>query len=121
MPTAELQLINTPAKLVGSEGQGVRKISSLFNITRIHNSLCAISHLRRALDLAQDYSLKRMAFGRQLIDHPLHKKTLDDLESQFKKIFALTFYVAHLLGRSECGTATELENNLLRVLTPIVK
>lgn len=121
MPTAELQLINTPAKLVGSEGQGVRKISSLFNITRIHNSLCAISHLRRALDLAQDFSLRRMAFGRRLIDHPLHKKTLDDLESQFKKIFALTFYVAHLLGRSECGTATELENNLLRALTPIVK
>lgn len=121
MPTAELKLCNTPAQLVGDEGGGVKKISSLFNISRIHNSLCAVSHLRRALDLAQDYSRKRKAFGKYLIDHPLHKKTLDDLEVSFQKSFSLTFYVAHLLGRSECGTATESENILLRSLTPIAK
>jgi putative acyl-CoA dehydrogenase len=121
MPTAELKLIGTPARLVGGEGHGVRKISSLFNITRVYNSICAIGHMRRALDLAQSYSRKRKVFGKYLIDHALHKFNLDRLEQEFCKSFDLTFYVAHLLGKDECGTATESERILLRSLTPIVK
>lgn len=121
LPTAELRLTGTPAKLVGGEGSGVRKISSLFNITRVYNSICAIGHLRRALDLAQSYSRVREAFGRKLVDHPLHAATLARLEDEFRKCLDLTFYVAHLLGKDECGTASENERVVLRALTPIVK
>lgn len=121
LPTAELRLRGTPARLVGDEGSGVRKISSLFNITRVYNSICAIGHYRRALDLAQSYSRVREAFGRKLIDHPLHAVTLAGLEDEFRKCLDLTFYVAHLLGKDECGTASEDEKILLRALTPIVK
>jgi putative acyl-CoA dehydrogenase len=121
MPTAELQLIGTPARLVGGEGQGVRKISSLFNITRVYNSICALGHMRRALDLAQSYSSKRKVFGKRLMDHALHKSNLERLELEFRKSFDLTFYVAHLLGKDECGTASEAERILLRALTPVVK
>lgn len=121
LPTAELRLAGTPARLVGGEGHGVRKISSLFNITRVYNAICAIGHWRRALDLAWSYSGKRQAFGKKLIDHPLHRSTLDEQERLFKKAFDLTFYVAHLLGRDEVGVATESERVLLRALTPIAK
>lgn len=121
LPTAELQLKDLPARLVGGEGGGVRKISSLFNVTRVYNAICAIGHWRRALDLAWSYSEKRQAFGKKLIDLPLHRGTLEEQERQFKKAFDLTFYVAHLLGRDETGVATESEKILLRALTPIVK
>ncbi|MES2964647.1 MAG: acyl-CoA dehydrogenase family protein [Bdellovibrionota bacterium] len=121
LATAELHLRGTPAKLVGSEGGGVRKISSLFNITRVYNSVCATGHFRRALDLAQSYSRVREAFGRRLVDHPLHAATLEHLEDEYAKCLELSFYVAHLLGKDECGTASEDERILLRALTPIVK
>ncbi len=121
LPTAELRLNGLPARLVGGEGHGVRKISSLFNITRVYNSVCSIGHLRRALDLAQSYSRVRVAFGKPIIEHPLHKQTLDVVESSFRRAFELTFRVAHLLGRDETGTATERERLLLRALTPISK
>lgn len=121
LPTAELRLNGTPAKLVGDEGGGVRKISSLFNITRVYNSVCSVAHLRRALDLAQSYAQVREAFGRKLVDQPLHRATLNDLEAQFKRCFDLTFFVAHLLGKYECGTASAHESVLLRALTPITK
>ncbi|MBX2989391.1 MAG: acyl-CoA dehydrogenase family protein [Bdellovibrionaceae bacterium] len=121
LPTAELQLTGTPARLVGGEGNGVKKISSLFNITRVYNSICAIGHARRALDLAWSYSWVRKAFGKKLVDHPLHRETLESLEKDFAKSFRLTFFVAHLLGRDECGTASDSERTLLRALTPIVK
>jgi putative acyl-CoA dehydrogenase len=121
LPTAELRLNETPAKLVGDEGGGIRKISSLFNITRVYNSVCSIGHLRRALDLAQSYSRVRVAFGKPLIEHPLHQATLQAVEDAFEKAFDLTFFVAHLLGKDEVGTATERERLLLRTLTPISK
>ena len=121
LPTAELLLKDTPAKLVGDIGGGVRKMSSLFNITRVYNAVCATAHMRRALDLAQSYSRKRSAFGKLLVDHPLHRTTLAELEGEFEKCFEFTFYVASLLGKSECGTANEEERLLLRALTPILK
>lgn len=121
LPTAELKLHGAPATLLGDEGNGVKKISSLLNITRIYNSICAISHMRRALDLAQDYSRKRKAFGDVLINLPLHKFTLDSLEKTFQTCFDLTFYVVGLLGKEEAGVANESEKILLRTLTPLVK
>lgn len=121
LPTAELELKGTPAQMVGDQGNGVKKISALFNITRVYNSICATSHMRRALDLAQDYSRKRQAFGKPLNQHILHKDLLDHLENEWSRCFTLTFRVAHLLGKDECGTATEDEKRLLRALTPVAK
>lgn len=121
LPTAELTLHETPARLIGGEGDGVKKIASVLNITRVYNSICALGHSRRALDLAWDYAKKRKAFGAAIIDHPLHKLTLQRLEDDFKKCFDLTFFVVGLLGKEECGTATELDKKLLRALTPILK
>lgn len=121
LPTAELRLNGQPARLVGGEGNGVRKIASLFNITRVYNSVCSIGHLRRALDLAQSYSRERIAFGKPIIEHPLHAATLAAVEESFTRTFDLTFLVAHLLGKDETGTATDRERLLLRALTPISK
>jgi len=121
LPTAELSLQGTPAKLVGGPGDGVKKIASLFNVTRVYNAICALGQMRRALDLAQSYARKRKAFGKYLIDHPLHALTLKDLETEFAKSFKLCFFVAELLGKDECKTASENERLLLRALTPILK
>ena len=121
LPTAELSLNGAKATLVGPANEGVKRIASVLNITRLYNSICAIGHMRRALDLAQNYATKRKAFGAYLIDHALHRKTLDDLENEFQNCFKLTFYVVELLGKEEVGLATEEEKKTLRALTPIVK
>ncbi|MFZ3231180.1 MAG: acyl-CoA dehydrogenase family protein [Pseudobdellovibrio sp.] len=121
LPTAELTLHGTPAKLIGKLGEGIKTIATVLNITRVYNSICALGHMRRGLDLAFDYALKRQAFGMRLIDLPLHKKTLDDLELEFKKCFAFTFFVVELLGKEEAKVSTDSEKKLLRALTPLVK
>lgn len=121
LPTAELSLLGTPARLIGQIGEGVKRIANVLNITRIYNSICAVGHMRRALDLAQDYSGKRRAFGKLLKDHPLHKMTLDSLETDFRRCLALSFFVVDLLGKEEVGEASASEKILLRTLTPILK
>ncbi|BBM84728.1 acyl-CoA dehydrogenase family protein [Candidatus Uabimicrobium amorphum] len=121
LPTAELSLHQTPAQMVGDLGHGVRKIASMLNITRLYNSITALGHMRRCLALAIDYAGKRKAFGKYLIDHPLHYRTLCELQTEFTGCFHLIFFLIELLGKSETNTATAEEDKLLRTLTPIAK
>lgn len=121
LPTAELTLDNAQAILVGGMGDGVKKISSLFNITRIYNACCAVGYMRRALALARDYANKRVAFGRPLSQHGLHLETLAHMHLEFTGAFHLVFHAIELLGKDEVGTATEREHSLLRLLTPLAK
>lgn len=121
LPTAELTLNGVPATLVGGEGKGVKTIATLFNITRLYNSCCAVGYMRRGISLAIDYSKKRMAFGKTIINHGLHAETLADLQVRFEASFLMTFHSTHLLGKEEMKTATEVESGTLRLLIPLVK
>lgn len=122
LPTAELRLAGTEAILVGSPGEGVKNIATLFNVTRIDNTCAAVSTSRRILALAKDYAQKRFAFGKHLKDHPLHIKTLSDCSLEFYGSFTLAFYVSRLLGIEECDPERRAEvAPVLRLLTPIAK
>jgi alkylation response protein AidB-like acyl-CoA dehydrogenase len=121
LPTAELSLEGTPAWLVGEEGRGVRTIATLFNITRIYNACASVAGMRRAIALSRDYATRRVAFGRPLSEHPLHVETLAEMQVEMEAAFHLVFRAVELLGRVECGEATEREAALLRLLTPVVK
>jgi putative acyl-CoA dehydrogenase len=121
LPTAELTLAGTPARLVGGAGDGIRKISTLFNITRVYNTVAAVAGMRRAIALATDYAKRRIAFGKPLIEQPLHVETLAEISVRFRACFMLAFRVVELLGKEECGEATESELQLLRLLTPVAK
>ncbi|HEX6630491.1 MAG TPA: acyl-CoA dehydrogenase family protein, partial [Gemmatimonadaceae bacterium] len=76
LPTAELTLIDAPARLVGGPGHGVRRSATVLNVTRLYKAVCAVANMRRALALAADYATRRVAFGRPLAEHPLHVETL---------------------------------------------
>ncbi len=121
LPTAELTLDGAPARLVGGAGEGVRKIATLFNITRVYNTVAAVAGMRRAIALASDYARRRRAFGKSLIEHPLHVETLADMQLELRAAFLLGFRVVELLGREECGEGTESESQLLRLLIPVAK
>jgi len=121
LPTAELTLDGAPAHLIGGIGQGVRKISSLFNITRVYNAVAAVAGMRRAVALASDYATRRVAFGKPLVEHPLHAATLAAMELEWRAGFHLAFHVVELLGKQECGNATQDELARLRLLIPVAK
>ncbi|HLT21946.1 MAG TPA: acyl-CoA dehydrogenase family protein, partial [Bacteriovoracaceae bacterium] len=121
LPTAELTLSGTPATLVGEAGKGIKTISTLFNITRLYNACCAVGYMRRGLALSIDYSKKRVAFGRPIIEHGLHVQTLSELQILFEASLQMTFHSAVLLGKVELNKATEVEAGVLRLLIPLVK
>jgi acyl-CoA dehydrogenase len=121
LPTAELTLDGAPATRLGEPGHGVRNISTMLNVTRFYNAVASASGMARATWLAFDYAGRREAFGKRLIDHPLHRRTLDWLEAETAGALSMCMEVAALLGRDEAGTATEDERRRLRGLVPIAK
>ncbi len=121
LPTAELTLEGTPAVPVGELANGVRAISTVLNITRTWNSVAALAYMRRGLALARAYAKLRRAFGRPLAEQPLHADTLAALQAEFEAAFHLAFFVVELLGRSESGRASDEEQALLRLMTPLAK
>lgn len=122
LPTAELQLDRAVARPVTDElRHGTRHLAPMLSVTRTWNAITATAYLRRGLALARDYAQKREAFGDVIIEHPLHRETLADLQAQHEGMLHLSFRLAELLGRRETGTADENDRALFRLLTPIAK
>ena len=71
LPTSELILEGMNATKLSDEGAGVRAIADMLNITRLHNSISAISAMRRVLALARDFANRRVAFGKKINQLPL--------------------------------------------------
>ncbi|KAG0308683.1 hypothetical protein BGZ99_001084 [Dissophora globulifera] len=126
VPTAELQLEGMIAQQVGQTYKGVKNISAILNITRMHCSMNCTSAMQGFVLQAKEYARRRMVFGMLLKDLPLHLATLANMELQYRATSQFTLYLVAMLGRIEA-----LDNNLpevrdhdiplLRLLTPILK
>jgi len=121
LPTAELTLAGAYATPVGSVDGGLKKIAGMLNVTRMHNAISSAAGMRRGVELAVAYARVRHAFGRPLIDLPLHRATLADLAVEAEAAFALAVRGMELLGRMEHGVASEPEQRALRALVPTIK
>ncbi|KAK4152914.1 acyl-CoA dehydrogenase/oxidase [Chaetomidium leptoderma] len=106
LPTAELELKNMRAWLIGKEGHGIREISTMLNITRVHTTVSSVGYLGRALAIARGFAAVREAgLGRgrrlPLSAHPLHMRTLANLTTDYHGLMLLVYYTVSLLGLDE--------------------
>ena len=121
LPTAELLLEGARALPVAGLSGGVKNISTMLNVTRLWNAVCASAGMARALALARDYARRREVLGAPLLARPLHAETLAGMEAEREGAFLLAFRVAELLGLREAGEASEESLLALRALTPLAK
>lgn len=143
VPTAEAVLRGCRAVQLSPPARGVPAIAPMVNVTRVHNAVGAAAGMRRMQQLARAHARARRAFGRPLAQHPLHVRTLAEMEVQTRAATLLALEAAWLLGRVECGAHSgavaawrarpaaqlpQLANVsdddaalLLRLLTPVVK
>ncbi|KAF9096899.1 hypothetical protein BGX29_000356 [Mortierella sp. GBA35] len=126
LPTAELELDGMVGQLVGQKYKGVKNISSILNITRIHCGLNCTSTMQALLLRSKEYARRREVFGALLKEQPLHLATLANMELQYRATCQFTFYCVGLLGRTETidNNLPEIRDRdlpLLRLLTPILK
>jgi acyl-CoA dehydrogenase len=121
VPTAELTLDGVAAIPVVGTRDGIKNITPVLGVARMWNAIAAVAGMRRAMALIDDYAKKRVVFGAPLADKPLHVDTVTTLDAEFHGAFLLVFRVVELLGKEEAGTATEHDEALRRLLTPLAK
>ncbi|KAK6520278.1 hypothetical protein TWF506_000556 [Arthrobotrys conoides] len=131
LPTAELELKDMKGYLVGEEGKGVKYISTMLNITRVHNAVSSVSFWRRGLAIVKAFAKVRKTQNKELWKNPLHLSGLAKMEVQFRANMQLTYFTVALLGFDEQGMpekrAAWMPKDgkeaalMLRVLTPLVK
>jgi hypothetical protein len=112
-------LTNTEGKLVGKEFEGFKIMAEMLNLSRLYNSIAALSCSRRALAEAYTFVLQRESFGKKAIEHTLIKDKLLELGSLHVANFYLTWRAIESLDMAD--NSNEKEAELLRLITPMVK
>lgn len=89
--SSEVEFIDTWARLVGEEGQGIRTIMEMVRHTRLDCVVGSAATMRRAVAEAVHHAAHRQAFGKLLIDQPAMSNLLADLclESEAATVLAL--------------------------------
>jgi alkylation response protein AidB-like acyl-CoA dehydrogenase len=103
LPTAELELKDVRAHLVGPLDRGIATISTLLNITRLHTFNGTVAGLGRCLAVAKAFAKARTTRGQGLMRVPLHLRTLADVELKRRGILHLSQFTAALVGFVESG------------------
>jgi alkylation response protein AidB-like acyl-CoA dehydrogenase len=141
LPTAELVLTDMRAHLVGPAGQGIKEISTILNITRVHNAVSSVGSWGRGRAVKRAFArVRRVAGGTLLVDLPAHVAVMARDEVEYRGWMHVAFWTTLLLGMSEqplrkrtstrsLGTGVDPAlipaaadiPHLLRVLTPVLK
>lgn len=135
LPTAELCLTDTRAYLLGTLGQGTKEISTILNVTRVHNAVTACGFWGRGLAISRAFAPARYVRGKSLMDLPAHVRTMAKEHVEYRANMHLTFFVVALLGISEQSASSQASGSpaaafmpketaaklLLRVLTLVMK
>ena len=106
------------AERVGPEGQGVRTIIEMVQMTRLDCVVASAGLMRFALAQATHHAGHRRVFQRRLIDQPLMRALLSDLALEAEGATALAFRLARAFDRAGNDPA---EAAYARLVTPAAK
>lgn len=136
LPTAELELKGLRAWLIGREGQGIREISTILNLTRLHTAAGAVGCWSRGLQISRAYAKIRGIRGGLLQDNPQHLRWMADNTVKYTAAANFSFFGHALLGATEqdwdlvvkpTNAALLIPKgkaelaSLFRLLTPVIK
>jgi putative acyl-CoA dehydrogenase len=105
--SAEVEYEEATAWLVGEEGQGVRTIIEMVNMTRLDCVIATATGMRTGLTMAAHHAAHRTAFGRTLADQPLMEVVLADLAIESEAATMAAFRLAGATDRAVRGDEQE--------------
>jgi acyl-CoA dehydrogenase len=122
VPTGEVELEDSEAYLLGKPEWGIYLILETLNLSRVANSVGSVGLAQRAMAEALDFAMKRMAFGKPVVEHPLLRKQFEDRLSELKAAFALTWEAVQLLDDVWRETPKYSEKyHLFRIIAHLAK
>jgi putative acyl-CoA dehydrogenase len=116
--SAEIELDEAWARLVGEEGRGVATIIEMVNHTRLDCVIGAAAGMRQAVAQATHHATYRKAFGKELVDQPLMVGVLADLAVESE---AATTTMLRLAGAYDRAAEDDHEAAFRRLATAVIK
>ena len=111
--SAEMELFDASAWLIGEPGRGVANIIRMVALTRFDCVVGSAGLMRQAAVQALHHCRHRSAFGRMLVEQPVMQGVLLDLVLESEAALALAMRTARALDADE--------QDAVRILTPIGK
>lgn len=119
MASAECYLTDTVGTMVGPEFQGFKVMIEMVNLSRLYNSVAALSASRRALIEAYSFLSTRKTFGKTALEHALIRTKLTELGTLNVANFYLVWRAIRALDLADNGD--EREAQLFRIINPMTK
>src|SRR4029077_1719850 len=99
--SAEVELVDAWAEMVGEEGRGVPTIIEMVNHTRLDCVIGSASLMRQAVAQATHHTAHRSAFGKILSEQPLMLNVLADIAIESEATTILMMRLARAFDDSE--------------------
>ncbi|MBW8857346.1 MAG: acyl-CoA dehydrogenase family protein, partial [Bradyrhizobium sp.] len=116
--SSEVEFHGAYAERVGAEGQGVRTIIEMVNLTRLDCAIASAGQMRFGLSQALSHIRNRSVFQKRLADQPAMRAVVADIALELEAQVALVFRLAHAVDQA----ATDPRDAAYaRLLTPAVK
>jgi putative acyl-CoA dehydrogenase len=116
--SSEVEFADAFAWRVGEEGNGIRTIIPMVQLTRLDCAIASAGLMRMALAQALHHARHRRVFQKNLVDQPMMRALLADLALEVEGATALVIRLARAFDLS-ADTAGEAAYG--RLLTPAVK
>lgn len=116
--SSEAEFDSAWARLIGEEGRGVPVIIEMVAGTRLDCIAGSAALMRQAVTQAIHHVGHRQAFGSLLIEKPLMRNVIADLEVETEAAVLLMMRVA---GAFDRAPVDEHEEAIKRILTPVAK
>jgi putative acyl-CoA dehydrogenase len=116
--SCEVEFAGAHAVLIGEEGRGVPTIVEMVNGTRLDCVIGAAAIMRQAVTQAAHHVTHRRAFGSTLLEKPLMRNVIADLEVEAE---AAALLMMRLAGAFDRAAGDDQEEQLKRILTPVAK
>ncbi|WOJ89559.1 acyl-CoA dehydrogenase family protein [Methylocapsa polymorpha] len=116
--SSEVEFHAAYAERVGAEGEGVRSIIRMVQLTRLDCAVAAAGQMRMGLAQAAHHARHRSVFQRRLMEQPAMRAVLADLALESEANTALVFRLTRAYDRAR---RDEAEAAYARLMTPAVK
>ncbi|MGI9574351.1 acyl-CoA dehydrogenase family protein [Alloalcanivorax xenomutans] len=119
--SSEIELRGALGWMVGEEGRGVPAIIEMVAMTRFDCMIGSSAGQRQAVAQAVNHASGRAAFGKTLIDQPLMRNVLADLQLEVEGSLAIAMRMGEALDNTALDSGNEYEQLLLRLGLPAGK
>ena len=101
--SSEIEYENAVAYRLGDEGRGVRTIIEMVNVTRLDCVIGSATIMTQGVQRAAHHVTHRAAFGKSLIDQPLMRNVIADLEIEAEASLTVALWLAGLTDKAHAG------------------